>query len=156
MQEDFTSKNSRKKGSKYQYEVLDGRHSEETLEFVPVEVTKASKQASVARREKKVIEEKKVDSIMSNQIPWYSSSNAPAHGKTRLSLGGTRVSHGFRSPTSARWGLGDNHNHILAHRGYHASTSPDSFLKKRYSSALLDQAQSRVFSGKVGGNTVSS
>ena len=106
MQEDFTSKNTRKKGSKYQYEVLDGRQAEETLEFVPMEVTEASKQATVEKKERKVVEEKKVSSIMSNQIPWYSSSKAPVRGKTRLSLGGTRVSQGFRSPTSARWAGG--------------------------------------------------
>ena len=31
--------------------------------------------------------------------------------------------------------------------GYHSSTSADQFLKKRYSSPLLSEAQSRFFSG---------
>ena len=30
-------------------------------------------------------------------------------------------------------------------RGYHASTSPNTFLKKRYSSAFLNEAQSRIY-----------
>ena len=33
--------------------------------------------------------------------------------------------------------------HLL--RGYHASTSPNTFLKKRYSSAFLNEAQSRIY-----------
>ena len=35
-------------------------------------------------------------------------------------------------------------------RGYHASTSPNTFLKKRYSSAFLDEAQSRIYPIEVG------
>ena len=34
---------------------------------------------------------------------------------------------------------------FLLLRGYHASTSPNTFLKKRYSSAFLNEAQSRIY-----------
>ena len=33
--------------------------------------------------------------------------------------------------------------------GYHASTSPDSFFKKKYSSAHLDKVQQKVFPGQL-------
>jgi len=47
---------------------------------------------------------------------------------------GSSVTKGFRSSSSVG--------------GYHASTSPREFLKKRYSSNLLDQAQTRLYPGK--------
>ena len=77
-----------------------------------------------------VKQEKKYE-IMTNEISPLAVS---AFNKKKLNMFGSKPSKGFRSSSSL---------------GYHASTSPDNFFKKKYSSEHLDKVQERVFPSKL-------
>jgi len=66
-------------------------------------------------------------------LPHKSSSYQ--HKKRKVGLLGSKPSRGFRSSSSQQ--------------GYHSSTSPDNFLKKKYVSAMVDQATRRVLPGTL-------
>jgi len=66
-------------------------------------------------------------------LPHKSSSYQ--HKKRKVGLLGSKPSRGFRSYSSQQ--------------GYHSSTSPDNFLKKKYVSAMVDQATRRVLPGTL-------
>ena len=57
------------------------------------------------------------------------------HKKRKVGLLGTKPSRGFRSSTSLQ--------------GYHSSTSPDNFFKKKYESAMVDKATRRILPGTL-------
>ena len=75
--------------------------------------------------------------IVSNEIPIPEKPSSYSHKKRKVGLFGSKPSSGFRSSSS----LG----------GYHASTSPENFFKKKYKSAHLKKAQRRVVSGSLDG-----
>jgi len=111
--------------AKYKYNVGldDSRRRNEVVEFVPL-VPEKQKQKSVDQPRNK-------EQIVSNEIPLVSVTNR------QLGLGkSSSPSKGFRGSSSTR--------------GYHASTSPKDFLKKRYKSPHLSKATSRIYS-KEGG-----
>jgi len=128
---------SNEKTKKFQYKIVDAdaetavtkevaRNGNDIIEFIPVE-----------RRVKKV----KDFEIATNEVnPEAVSVSSPSFSlkKNQLKLlgSGAKPSKGFRSFSSVAG-------------GYHASTSPDSFFKKKYSSAHLDKVQQKVFPGKL-------
>jgi len=109
---------------KYKYNIgLDDTTRNEVVEFVPLVVPEKTKQKSV--------DHPRTREHMSNEIPLVPVTNR------RIGLGKSSLSKGFRAASSKR--------------GYHASTSPKDFLKKRYNSPLLSKATSRIYS-KEGGD----
>ena len=66
----------------------------------------------------------------SNEIPQAVKTSHYNYKKKKVGLFGSQPSSGFRSSTSLT--------------GYHASTSPENFFKKKYTSAHLKKAQRRV------------
>jgi len=142
MEEDFRDKNLVKKGSAFEYNVLDDNPADQVpIEFVPMETT-TRKAAAATREGKKVLSNKTGETTKTGQTNKARSNDIPVSSRKRvtkkkLKLGGGIVSKGFRGSTSAS-------------RGYHASTSPNTFLKKRYSSAFLDEAQSRIYPIEAG------
>merc|ERR1711936_291003 len=125
MEEDFMDKNLEKKVNAFEYNVLgdNNRPDQLSIEFVPMETTTTRK---ATREGKNMLSKTKTGSGQTNKVRWNDiqqpvSSPRKKVTKKKLQLGGGFASKGFRSSTSAR--------------GYHASTSPNTFLKKRYSSA---------------------
>jgi len=110
--------------AKYKYNVGldDSRMRNEVVEFVPLVPEK--------KKQKSVHQPRDREHIVSNEIPLVSVTNR------RVGLGKSSPSKGFRGSSSRR--------------GYHASTSPKDFLKKRYNSPHLSKATSRIYS-KEGG-----
>jgi len=146
MEEDFRDKNLVKKGSAFEYNVLDDNGGDSAdqvpIEFVPMETTTRK-----GREGKKILskggETTKAGGGETNKVrsndKTVPSPRKRLVTKKKLKLGGGFVSKGFRGSTSAR--------------GYHASTSPNTFLKKRYSSVFLDEAQSRIYPIEAGSKT---
>lgn len=124
MQEEFTDMGRDASSYKYSVSAVDSQPEEGILEFVPVS---ESRRGSPTEAD---------TIILSNEIPVYPPAQPPSstpRTRNRVRTLGGRLKKGFRSSSSVR--------------GYHASTSPDQFLKKRYSSAVLSKAQSRLFPG---------
>ena len=115
---------------KFRYDIFDeatntaknaDARSNDVIEFVPVE------------KEAKKVKEYE---IISNDItPEAISSPKFSVRKKKINLLGSSPSKGFRSKTSIT--------------GYHASTSPENFFKKKYSSEHLNKVQEKVFPTKL-------
>eukprot|EP00092_Neocalanus_flemingeri_P019836 GFUD01021487.1.p1 GENE.GFUD01021487.1~~GFUD01021487.1.p1 ORF type:complete len:476 (+),score=137.91 GFUD01021487.1:85-1512(+) len=113
--------------NKLEYESVDGfdadKQSDQNIfEFIPLEST-TQKEIQKAHR----------SHIHQNE----SIPRTPRHSyrKSKVSLLGSKPSNGFRSSSSIS--------------GYHASTSPDNFFKKKYNSKHLRKAQRKVFTGSL-------
>eukprot|EP00092_Neocalanus_flemingeri_P025712 GFUD01027876.1.p1 GENE.GFUD01027876.1~~GFUD01027876.1.p1 ORF type:complete len:470 (+),score=125.50 GFUD01027876.1:94-1503(+) len=76
---------------------------------------------------------KTLTKIVSNEIPLPESTTR--FKKKKIHLLGSKPSTGFRSSSSVT--------------GYHASTSPENFFKKKYESKHLNKAQRKLFSGPL-------
>ena len=101
----------------------DSLESKDSFNFIPV----------TSKENKKRLK----SYIFSNEIPIPENPSSYSHKKRKVGLLGSNPSSGFRSSSS----LG----------GYHASTSPENFFKKKYRSAHLKKAQRRVVSGSLDG-----
>ena len=73
--------------------------------------------------------------ITSNEIPQLEKWTPNIKQRNRLSMNGRKLSKGFRSSSSLQ--------------GYHASTSPESFFKKKYESQHLSKAERRISSSSL-------
>jgi len=73
--------------------------------------------------------------ITSNEIPQLEKWTPNIKKSNRLSMNGRKLSKGFRSSSSLQ--------------GYHASTSPESFFKKKYESQHLSKAERRISSSSL-------
>jgi len=144
MDEDFHDKNLVKKSSLYEYNVLDDHKGpagsdQPSIEFVPIENAGTRK---ATREDKKLLSKGAEAAKTQTNTVHLKDINAVSNARKRVSKkklklgGGLLGSQGFRGSTATR--------------GYHASTSPNTFLKKRYSSAFLNEAQSRIFPIQAG------
>jgi len=108
---------------KYKYSIglNEPRTRNEVVEFVPLLVPEKKKKQKSFN-----IHPTRKREHMSNEIPLLPVTNRG------IGLAKSSPSKGFRGSSSTR--------------GYHASTSPTDFLKKRYHSPLLSEATSRIFS----------
>jgi hypothetical protein len=70
-----------------------------------------------------------------NETPFTDTPRKYRYKKKRVGLLGSKPSTGFRSSSSRT--------------GYHASTSPENFFKKKYESKHLSKSQRKVFSGAL-------
>ena len=108
---------------KFEYNILQtetdtakDRSDNDVIEFVPVEEEKLAKQIP----------------IISNDIkPQAISSPQFSLKKKKMNFVGSKPSKGFRSLSSLT--------------GYHASTSPENFFKKKYASEHLKKAEKKIF-----------
>ena len=108
---------------KFQYNVLDtetdtakDKVDNDVIEFVPVEEEKLSTKIP----------------IVSNDIsPQAISSPQYSLKKKKMNFVGSKPTKGFRSFSSLS--------------GYHASTSPENFFKKKYTSEHLNKAEKKIF-----------
>ena len=111
--------------SNFKYDVIDAakKRDQDILESVLVEPITPKTQTMQ-------------NSILSNEIPVLDITT-PRHSyrKSRVGLFGSKQSPGFRSASSVT--------------GYHASTSPENFLKKKYKSKYLKKAQQKIHSGSL-------
>jgi len=115
---------------KFRYDIFDEAtntaknavgSNDDVIEFVPV------------KKESKKVNDYE---IISNDItPEAISSPNYSVMKKKINLLGSSPSKGFRSQTSIT--------------GYHASTSPENFFKKKYSSEHLNKVQEKVFPTKL-------
>ena len=112
--------------SKLEYDIIDAdkKLDESILEFIPVEST-----------QKKIQETDKSQILTNEIIPLDTTTPRHSYRKSKISLHGSKPSKGFRSSSSVT--------------GYHASTSPENFLKKKYKSEHLRKAQRKVFAGSL-------
>ena len=109
--------------AKFQYDLLKTETAtakekidNDVIEFVPVE--KGEKLSA------------KIP-LVSNEIPAQTVSSPQYSVKNKRNFLGSKPSKGFRSLTSLT--------------GYHASTSPENFFKKKYVSEHLNKAEKRIF-----------
>ena len=107
MEEDFRDKNLVKKGSAFEYNVLDDNSADQVpIEFVPMETT--TRKAAATREGKKVLSNKTGETTKTGQTNKARSNDMPVSSprkrvtKKKLKLGGGSVSKGFRGSTSAR------------------------------------------------------
>ena len=130
--------NEREAEAKYKYNVGldDSRRRNEVVEFVPLVPEKKKQEKSEPRIR---------EQIVSNEIPLVSVTNQ------RVGLGKSSPSKGFRGSSSTRsnYYFRNAKTKLVSSRGYHASTSPKDFLKKRYKSPHLSKATSRIYSKEV-------
>jgi len=113
--------------SKLKYKVIDDqrKQGDEMIEFVPIE-------SSIHQ----TAETTPKNNILSNEIPTTATlSPRYSQRKSKTILFGSKPSSGFRSSSSVT--------------GYHASTSPENFFKKKYTSNHLRKAQQKIFSGSL-------
>eukprot|EP00090_Calanus_glacialis_P017072 TRINITY_DN26679_c0_g1_i1.p1 TRINITY_DN26679_c0_g1~~TRINITY_DN26679_c0_g1_i1.p1 ORF type:complete len:480 (+),score=134.20 TRINITY_DN26679_c0_g1_i1:27-1466(+) len=112
-----------KSTNKFRYNVSDKSdvETQDIIEFVPVQTMQKEK--------------KQQSDIVSNEIPLPEKHSRSK--KKKVTLYGAKPSAGFTSFSSRN--------------GYHASTSPENFFKKKYESEYLSKAQRKVFSGTLDG-----
>ena len=127
-QDDIFAKTSEKAAEsklseKFKYNVSDKTNmkAEDIVEFIPLH-TKGK-------------EKNQQSEIISNVIPLQETKGNYRNKKKKVTLFGAKPAKGFRSFSSRT--------------GYHASTSPENFLKKKYESEHLRKAQRKVFSGML-------
>ena len=106
MEEDFRDKNLVKKGSGFEYNVLDDNSADQVpIEFVPMETT--TRKAAATREGKKILS-KTGETTKTGQTNKARTNDMPVSSprkrvtKKKLKLGGGLVSKGFRGSTSAR------------------------------------------------------
>ena len=106
----------------YRYNVIDQQRAgkEDIFDFVPI-----------TSKEKKP----KMEARITTKLALPTKSPSYRYKKQKVGLLGSKPSSGFRSSSSLQ--------------GYHSSTSPDSFLKKKYVAADLGQATRRIVSGSL-------
>jgi len=129
LEEQDTSATKSKKTSelefsdKFRYNVSKKASLEiqDILEFVPVPMKEKDKGQQ--------------SGMISNEIPLQVKHTLYSNKKKKVPLFGVKPSKGFRGVSSGN--------------GYHASTSPVNFFKKKYESEHLRKAQRRVLSGML-------
>ena len=112
-----------KPNSKSKYDVINAakEKKQDISEFVPVEPQS---------------KKKSYNSILSNEISQVAGPEPRySFNKKKVGLLGSKRSKGFRSFSSIT--------------GYHASTSPENFFKKKYESEHLRKAQRKISSGSL-------
>ena len=118
MEEDFREKNLVKKGSAFEYNVLDDSAADQVpIEFVPMETT--TRKAAAMREEKRILSKAgettkqgvgETNKVRSNDMSVSSPrKRVVSVAKKKLKLGGGFPSKGFRGSTSARSGSHFNH-----------------------------------------------
>jgi len=113
-------------GNKYKY-TLEAARGEEVVEFVPLtNAIPPLALPTVGSRARETVGGGAKETV-------GGGAKVALGGRAKVAVG-RPVTKGFRSSSSVG--------------GYHASTSPREFLKKRYSSNLLDQAQTRLYPSK--------
>ena len=110
----------------------NNRYTYSVISEIPVKTADILDFVPITTKEKKKIQ---YNDIFSNEIPLSDKSSEYNYKKKKVGLFGSKPSSGFRSSSSRG--------------GYHASTSPENFFKKKYASAHLKKAQRKVLSGSL-------